>query len=169
MGSEKSGRRDLNPRIWGPRVWYSLHAIAEGAPSSPSPSEKRSLDALLDALPDIIPCGACRGHLREKYELGLRPSASSREELRRGLWELHNAVNADLGKKAFPWEALGGQPSLGDEKDWTVAVAYAAVVVLGVALVSVALSARRASRCAAARRSSPPLDPKRLLARVATA
>lgn len=93
-------RQDIAPPVWGPKFWATLHAIADAAPEADSitDEEREAYDRLFDALPHLLPCSQCRRNLVEKYRQGLRPGTSGREELRRGVFELHNAVNRSLGR-----------------------------------------------------------------------
>ena len=152
-GDGRRDRRDLRPEAWGPSTWRCLHAVAEGAPDSPSPEERIALRAFVDALPELLPCAKCRRHLRELYARGLRPRVESREALSRDLWELHNAVNAALGKKreepgAWARDLAGGKATHGGRRGSGAAAVWAAVAfVAAVALVALALSALRGAQC----------------------
>lgn len=95
-------RPDIDPALWGPRLWGALHAVAECAPEDPSEEEKTAFTNLIDALPYILPCAKCRAHLAQKFETGLKPeygSGGGPGQLKEGMWKLHNAVNADIGAK----------------------------------------------------------------------
>lgn len=93
--------------MWGPPGWKYLHSVAHGFPDSP-----REYDALhgnplgtteanyklfFIAVGSTLPCHLCR----ESYSEFLRNNpvrTSSREELTRWLWEIHNEVNLKLGR-----------------------------------------------------------------------
>ena len=93
-------RQDIPPKKWGPKYWAMLHAAADAAPSKEemTEAERGAYEKLFDALPYILPCTKCRKNLKEKYDGGWRPSTESRESLRRGVFDLHNAVNRALGQ-----------------------------------------------------------------------
>lgn len=51
-------RANVDPRIWGPSAWKFLEHCAEAI-------DEKSIDSfrrLVDLLPDVLPCEACREH-----------------------------------------------------------------------------------------------------------
>ena len=88
----------------GHATWTFLHSAAAYYPDAPRAEQRAAMRALLDALPHVYPCSMCAEELREEYQ---RPAAddaaraaavSDGAALRRWVCELHNGVNARLGK-----------------------------------------------------------------------
>jgi hypothetical protein len=55
-------RHNINPEIWGGCAWDFLLHCAQGADERSYESYKK----LVDLLPDVLPCSACREHC-DKY------------------------------------------------------------------------------------------------------
>lgn len=87
--------------IWGPPLWHFLHTISFNYPIKPSKEQKESYLVFFTSLKDILPCKSCR----DNYAINLieYPINSyvlkNRDHFSKWLFELHQKVNTDLGKK----------------------------------------------------------------------
>lgn len=94
-----------NQKQWGPHVWHFLHVLA--ATYTPE-KQKDAVRALLDSLPDLLPCGKCANHLRETYERrpfdadGRERALGTREGLVMWVNSLHNRVSSFTGGEQYP-------------------------------------------------------------------
>lgn len=91
--------------VVGPPLWRSLHAITFAYPQQATPEHTAAAVALFDALVPLFPCDKCRPHLAA--ELKRHPVAEvagGRETFARWLVDLHNRVNARLGKPQWTFE-----------------------------------------------------------------
>lgn len=89
--------------VWGPGFWMTLHTISLNYPVNPTPDQKKQYKAFFDSIGHVLPCGKCRENLvRNKKEThyGTRVFRS-RKTLSRWVYDLHNHVNAMLGKKIY--------------------------------------------------------------------
>ena len=89
----------MKPDIWGPHFWYILHIISFDYPLRPTEYDKRVFHDFYSSLKDIIPCEKCRKHYRthiNKYPL--TPHLDTRDTLVKWVIQVHNFVNASLGK-----------------------------------------------------------------------
>jgi hypothetical protein len=63
---------NIDPNIWGPHLWKSLHYITLGYPDNPDELTKNNTKNLFMSLKYVLPCAKCRfnysQHL-EKYPL----------------------------------------------------------------------------------------------------
>jgi FAD-linked sulfhydryl oxidase len=91
---------NISPQAWGPKLWKSLHYIAFAYPEQPSDEQKRAALGLLQALGQLLPCEKCRQHY-SAYLAEFPPNVDSRTAFARYLNELHNKVNARLGKTSI--------------------------------------------------------------------
>ncbi len=87
--------------LWGPALWNLLHFSTERVGSRRlhrlPHEEARIWSHLLSRLAYSLPCPQCKKH----YQLYLSThplSVSTKEELRRWLWRLHEEVNQRTGK-----------------------------------------------------------------------
>ena len=88
--------------VWGPPLWHSLHIISFNYPVKPSKEQKEHYYNFFFNLKNIIPCKYCR----DNYEKNLKiqplnkTNLKNRENLSKWLYEIHELVNKDLGKKS---------------------------------------------------------------------
>lgn len=89
----------------GHSTWTFLHAAAAHYPREPAAVQQSSMRAMLDALPHIYPCAHCAAELADEYarqDAEARTHAvQSAARLQTYLCELHNEVNARLGKPVW--------------------------------------------------------------------
>jgi len=89
----------IDPSIWGPHVWSTIHTLAKKADYDKS---QESFYKFLSSLEQLLPCETCRSDycvLRKKMKL---------QESNGGAFEysvqLHNSVNKKLGKPEISME-----------------------------------------------------------------
>lgn len=90
------------PAVWGPHFWLVIHLTAATFPSSPTPAQREQYAAFFKSLKNVLPCPGCRAGyatLTGSGPLKLRPAVfRDRQSLFTWTVDLHNAVNAKLGK-----------------------------------------------------------------------
>lgn len=96
----------IAPAYWGPHVWAAIHLICLGAPESFTGSDTSGYRAFFTNLASILPCEACREHLRQNLkETSIEAALSGgRESLFKWSVQLHNTVNGQLGKPILPYD-----------------------------------------------------------------
>lgn len=99
----------IEPSVWGPPFWRTIHYVALGFPPDPTPHIRAGYRKFFETLGMVIPCKICSSH----YDQNLRnmPLTDSVMASSTSLFEwtvaLHNRVNRDHGKAAFtPEQAL---------------------------------------------------------------
>lgn len=85
---------------WQLPQWVSLHAIAAALPVEADEVQRRAFGDYVASLQHLLPCSKCQAHLRtllrdRRCQLA---SVAGREDARRFVHELHNAVNRSLRK-----------------------------------------------------------------------
>lgn len=91
--------------IWGPPMWFGLHAVSFNYPPRPTRADKKRHARWLAATGRVLPCGYCRTNFEQNLEAaGFFDPASfaDREAFSRLVWRLHDQVNRMLGKPASP-------------------------------------------------------------------
>ena len=97
----------MDPRIWGPKLWFISHAIAFNYPDKPTDQEKEAHRKWFELYKDIIMCEVCRNHYREHYaEDPVENHLENKEQLIKWVWNLHNAVNESIGKNKWSFEQM---------------------------------------------------------------
>ncbi len=87
------------PEVFGPRIWWTLHATASAYPRFPDARRRAGCISFVGALPEVLPCPACGEHLREeieKHDIGA--ACANGASLSRFWCDVHNAVNRRTGK-----------------------------------------------------------------------
>lgn len=89
----------IEPHIWGPSAWATIHLICLGAPEV-FKNEQLSYKKFFDALPYVLPCEKCKQHLIDHLSKTTMDGAlaGGRKTLFAWSVQLHNAVNRSLGK-----------------------------------------------------------------------
>lgn len=92
-------RMKIPPAVWGPLFWHTIHIVAIGYPKNPSYADKRAAKEFFESLCFLIPCPVCREHYQRNLEKHpISPHLDRRDDLFKWTIELHNEVNAILGK-----------------------------------------------------------------------
>lgn len=95
----------MDPKIWGPNFWFSLHTVTLAYPDVPTYEERRRYHDFFTSLQYVLPCKLCRehytNHLKE-YPISIQ--LNSKEDLVKWCFNLHNRVNRSLGKEDFKYE-----------------------------------------------------------------
>lgn len=95
---------------WAGDLWRAGHAITFAYPVAPSAAERAAAAAWFNALVPLLPCEDCRGHFAAALAAApVEPATVSRDALSRWFVDMHNRVNARLGKGAVPYETVAAQ------------------------------------------------------------
>jgi hypothetical protein len=87
----------MDPKLWGPHTWKTLHALAIEADRRKTTGE---FQQFMKSLSSLLPCEACRGHM-ESY-LAMNPVPN--ENVFVYSVQFHNHVNKRLGKREVSYE-----------------------------------------------------------------
>lgn len=87
-------------------MWRSIHYVALGYPvRDPTPDVRSSYASFFGVLGYVLPCAKCSQHYNQHIvSYPLEASLIGRAELFRWTVDLHNAVNASLGRKTWTYE-----------------------------------------------------------------
>lgn len=88
--------------VWGPSLWHSLHIMSFNYPVNPSDKEKEEYMVYFKSLGNVLPCRYCRDNYKKILKtMPLKKSVfKNRESLSRWVFNLHELVNKNLGKKS---------------------------------------------------------------------
>ena len=90
----------VSPLSWGPFLWGTIHLLCLGAPMTLETEQQAAYRGFFDSLTGVIPCGKCANHYRD-HLFKTPVDATSRQSLFEWSVQLHNAVNATLGKPSM--------------------------------------------------------------------
>lgn len=91
-----------DPRVFGPAMWFTFHAIAQGYPLNPSARTQQHATNFILAIPSLIPCEVCAEHARTYVELHymeITRAVKSKDALIDFFIDFHNHANRITGKK----------------------------------------------------------------------
>lgn len=93
----------ISPDFWGPSAWKFLHSVSFAYPDNPSQEEKRQNIDLILNLQYILPCYACREHVKQNLRtMNFNINhMKNKETFSRFIYDLHNEVNKMLGKPKY--------------------------------------------------------------------
>jgi hypothetical protein len=99
---------NIDPSIWGPSLWKSLHYITIAYPDNPTNIDKQNMKLFFGSIGQILPCEKCR--LNFSRHLVIYPLTdevlSSRFDLVNWLINVHNEVNKMNGKKVLSYDEV---------------------------------------------------------------
>ena len=97
----------MDPKIWGPFMWFILHIITFNYPEKPSSFDKQSYRDFFISLKNIIPCEQCRKHYTKNIqEHPITPHLDNKKNLIEWLIKIHNLVNISLNKRVYTTEEV---------------------------------------------------------------
>ena len=97
----------MNQNIWGPHLWFSLHSISFNYPLKPSIEDKNNYKDFFLSLQEVIPCSVCKkNYKRHLNEHPLQDYLDNRKSLVYWVIDMHNMVNAEIGKKILSYDIV---------------------------------------------------------------
>jgi len=91
----------IDPRVWGPAFWFTLHNGASKYPISATPITQNKMKGFILGIPIMLPCDLCKSHAInhiEKHKNKLDDICSGREKLFSFFVDFHNIVNVMYNK-----------------------------------------------------------------------
>jgi len=97
----------MNQNIWGPHLWFSLHTMSFNYPLKPTDEDKTNYKNFFNNLQNIIPCSVCKkNYKRHIVEHPIEDFLDNRQTLVYWVIDMHNMVNAEIGKKILSYEIV---------------------------------------------------------------
>ena len=89
----------MDPNVWGPKFWFSLHSVSMTYPYNPDEADKHRYKSFYELLEYVLPCVLCRVN----YSKNLRSHPidrhlHDRKSLVNWVLDIHNMVNVENGK-----------------------------------------------------------------------
>ena len=95
----------MNPNIWGPQLWFSLHIITFNYPNNPTNNDKLNYKNFFNSLANVIPCTYCKHNFKiHMKKLPLINALQNKNTLIKWLFDIHNLTNKHLNKKIFSYQ-----------------------------------------------------------------
>ena len=97
----------MDPKIWGPFMWFILHIITFNYPEKPSSFDKEAYRDFFISLKNVIPCEQCRKHYSKNIqEHPITPHLDNKTNLIKWLINIHNLVNISLNKRMYTMDEV---------------------------------------------------------------
>ena len=99
----------MNPNIWGPHAWFTLHSISMALPNKVPKETQINLINFMKLFGGLIPCNICKINYKRNLSEELPPlkdNVQTRELFSKWLIDLHNLVNIETGKKKMSYDAV---------------------------------------------------------------
>lgn len=96
----------MDPTIWGPCAWEFLHMITFNYPDNPTDMDKNNMEKFFYSLPSVLPCQTCGENLKKHYvhKPLNKDVLKNKKNLVYWLFEIHNMIDAALGKKQITFK-----------------------------------------------------------------
>ncbi len=95
----------MSPAVWGPIFWATMHIVSLGFPLEPTDADRAGAIAFYNSLATTIPCPICKTHYKVFLEkTPVESAVATRDELIHWVFNLHNDVNAQLGKRRISFQ-----------------------------------------------------------------
>jgi hypothetical protein len=92
----------MDTRFWGPSGWKFLHLLLELSPEKLTSKESKIFEEFLLCWRNLLPCKYCRiSYTKYITSYPIQEHSSSRNELTKWLWVIHNKVNNKLRKQGY--------------------------------------------------------------------
>ena len=92
----------MDPNIWGPKMWFSLHSISFTYPFYPDEKDKMNYKNFFELLEFTLPCVICRNNYAKNLkQYPLKNHLKNRKSLVYWLIDIHNMVNMETNKPTF--------------------------------------------------------------------
>lgn len=92
--------------LWGEPTWFLLHTLAEKVNESVFMNIRKSFFQLIWRICGNLPCPDCANHATAHLQGINFDAITTKEQLKRMLWEFHNTVNRKKGYPIYPFEKL---------------------------------------------------------------
>lgn len=97
----------MDPKIWGPFLWYILHIMSFNYPVNPSYADKRIYHDFYVNLKELIPCANCRKHYQQHLHTNpITPALDTRADLVKWVIDLHNLVNISIARPVYTYSEV---------------------------------------------------------------
>ena len=144
----------IEPTLFGPHMWKTLHFVALGAPDVFDEKQKVVYKAFYSHIPSIIPCASCGEHFIETMNaIPIEPALTGSKALFEWTVDVHNAVNKRLGKPIVSVSEARGMlmrtsndtMTIGKKKYATIGISFVVTLLL-MGIVVYALRAKNQRR-----------------------
>ncbi len=97
----------MDPLVWGPHLWFTMHTLSFNYPKEPTEKEKKDYYTFFFNLTNVIPCKICKEHYTDFFNKNsIEKALENRDKLIIWVMEAHNNVNKITGKPIWTKEKV---------------------------------------------------------------
>lgn len=97
----------MDPNIWGPKFWFSLHSISMTYPYDPDEEDKKRYKSFYELLEYVLPCALCRiNYSKNLKNYPIDRHLKNRKSLVYWVVDVHNMVNVENGKPTLTYSEV---------------------------------------------------------------
>jgi len=97
----------MDPNVWGPKFWFSLHSVSFTYPFYPDDADKARYKAFFELLEHVLPCVVCRVNFKKNISAHpIDRHLKDRKSLAQWVIDIHNMVNIENGKPALSYKEV---------------------------------------------------------------
>jgi hypothetical protein len=132
-----SGKTNINPKIWGPYIWKTIHFVAHGYPKNPTDEDKKAYITFYQNIMKVLPCDKCSISSQKLFiKSDIESNLNSKEDLIKWAYDFHNDVNNELGKTSPSFEDYTNTITLSNtEFDYTSIIVKVTIILLLLILI----------------------------------
>jgi len=94
----------MDPNVWGPKFWFSLHSVSFTYPFYPDEEDKKRYKTFYELLEHVLPCALCRVNYRKNLaNYPIDKHLKNRKTLAYWVIDIHNMVNVENGKPTLTY------------------------------------------------------------------
>ena len=97
----------MDPNVWGPKFWFSLHSVSMTYPFYPDEADKHRYKSFYELLEYVLPCVLCRVNYSKNIRSHpIDKHLQDRKSLVNWVLDVHNMVNVENGKPTMTLNEL---------------------------------------------------------------
>ena len=106
MNSKIKNKKYLGRSIWGPKAWHLLHSFSIGQNKPIKQEERKCYYLFYKTFAELIPCAVCKSHYIDYFYniYTIEEQEINRNSMKKYVFELHNIINNELGKKEISFK-----------------------------------------------------------------
>tara|TARA_B100000035_G_scaffold315454_1_gene336399 strand:+ start:549 stop:959 length:411 start_codon:yes stop_codon:yes gene_type:complete len=96
-----SDKTNINPKLWGPYFWQTIHFVAFGYPENPNDIDKKTYADFYENMMKVLPCDKCTISAQELFKKSnISNFLNNKKDLIKWTHSFHKSVNNKLKKES---------------------------------------------------------------------
>jgi len=131
-----SGKSNINPKLWGPYFWETIHFVAYGYPEKPNKTDKRIYAIFYKNMMRVLPCDKCANSAQELFtKIKIENFLGCRDDLIKWTHLFHTSVNNKLERDSPSLEEFKYNFTNREEKGFKKYLNYGILIAIIILIV----------------------------------